>query len=98
MNPLQNIRIVLVEPQSSGNIGSVCRAMMNMGLTDLAIINPHERHDWDEVRKLACHADSVLNVLSSVVRSSSVSGHSLKTKSLKFTSFSGKLSTFPVLE
>ena len=61
MNPLENIRIVLVEPQSSGNIGSVCRAMMNMGITDLAIINPHERHDWDEARKLSCHADTVLD-------------------------------------
>ena len=61
MNPLENIRIVLVEPQSSGNIGSVCRAMMNMGITDLAVVNPHDRHDWAEARKLACHADSVLD-------------------------------------
>ena len=61
MNPLENIRIVLVEPQSSGNIGSVCRAMMNMGMIDLAVVNPHDRHDWDEVRRLACHADSVLD-------------------------------------
>ena len=63
MNPLKNIRIVLVEPQSSGNIGSVCRAIMNMGMTDLAVVNPHDRHDWDEARKLACHADSVLDAL-----------------------------------
>lgn len=61
MNPLENIRIVLVEPQSSGNIGSVCRAMMNMGITDLAVINPHNRHDWGEARKLACHADTLLD-------------------------------------
>jgi tRNA/rRNA methyltransferase len=60
MNPLNNIRIVLVEPQTSGNIGSVCRTMMNMGLTDLAVINPHDRHDWDMARKLACHADELL--------------------------------------
>ncbi len=61
MNPLKNIRIVLVEPQSSGNIGSVCRVMMNMGITDLAIINPHDRHDWEEARRLACHADELLD-------------------------------------
>ncbi len=61
MNPLENIRIVLVEPQSSGNIGSVCRAMMNMGITDLAVINPHDRHDWDEAKRLACHADKLLD-------------------------------------
>jgi len=60
MNPLENIRIVLVEPQSSGNIGSVCRVMMNMGITDLSVINPHERHDWDEAKRLACHADELL--------------------------------------
>ncbi len=61
MNPLENIRIVLVEPQSSGNIGSVCRVMKNMGITDLALINPHERHDWEEARRLACHAGDLLN-------------------------------------
>jgi tRNA/rRNA methyltransferase len=61
MNPLENIRIVLVEPQTSGNIGSICRVMMNMGITDLALVNPHERHDWDEARKLACHADTLLD-------------------------------------
>ena len=61
MNPLTHIRIVLVEPQSSGNIGSVCRVMMNMGITDLALINPHARHDWDEARRLACHADTLLD-------------------------------------
>ena len=61
MNPLENIRIVLVDPQSSGNIGSVCRVMMNMGITDLAIINPHDRHDWEEARRLACHADELLD-------------------------------------
>jgi len=60
MNPLKHIRIVLVEPQSSGNIGSVCRAMMNMGITDLAIINPHDRHDWEEARRLSCHANKLL--------------------------------------
>ena len=61
MNPLENIRIVLVDPQSSGNIGSVCRVMMNMGITDLALINPHERHDWDEAKRLACHAGELLD-------------------------------------
>lgn len=61
MNPLENIRIVLVEPQSSGNIGSVCRVMLNMGITDLAVINPHDRHDWEEARRLSCHATGLLN-------------------------------------
>lgn len=61
MNALENIRIVLVEPQTSGNIGSVCRVMMNMGISDLAIINPHDRHNWDEARRLSCHANTLLD-------------------------------------
>ena len=35
---LQNIRIVMVRPRGSGNIGSVARAMKNTGANDLAIV------------------------------------------------------------
>ncbi len=38
---LNNIIIVLVEPLQSGNIGMVVRALMNMGLSRLRIVNPH---------------------------------------------------------
>lgn len=34
------IRIILVEPEHEGNIGSVARAMKNFGLSDLWIVNP----------------------------------------------------------
>ena len=34
------ISIVLVEPQSPGNVGMVCRAMKNMGLRQLRLVNP----------------------------------------------------------
>jgi len=37
---LDNIRIVLIEPQFPGNIGAVARAMKNMGLANLYLINP----------------------------------------------------------
>ena len=37
---LDNINIVLVEPQIPENIGSVARAMNNMGLTGLIVVNP----------------------------------------------------------
>ncbi len=60
MNPLENIRIVLVDPQTAGNIGSICRVMMNMGITDLALVAPHDRLDWDDARRLACHAVPLL--------------------------------------
>lgn len=36
------IRIVLVETSHPGNIGSVARAMKNMGLTRLVLVNPAE--------------------------------------------------------
>ena len=35
-----SIRIVLVETTHPGNIGAVARAMKNMGVTDLALVNP----------------------------------------------------------
>jgi len=35
-----DISIVLVEPQSPGNVGMVCRAMKNMGLSGLRLVNP----------------------------------------------------------
>ncbi len=38
MNPFDNISIVLVEPQHPGNVGMVCRAMKNMGITRLRIV------------------------------------------------------------
>ena len=33
------MRIVLVEPQHPGNVGAVARAMVNFGITDLALVN-----------------------------------------------------------
>jgi len=63
MNPLENIRIVLVDPKYAGNIGSICRVMMNMGITDLAIVAPGEHLDWAEARKLAYKAEPMLDGL-----------------------------------
>lgn len=60
MNVLDNIRIVLVEPIFGGNIGSVCRAMNNNGLVDLAIVSPRPETDWEDARKLSCNAQSQL--------------------------------------
>lgn len=37
---LENIRIVLVRPLRSGNVGAAARAMKNMGLRDLVIVAP----------------------------------------------------------
>lgn len=35
-----NFRVVLVEPEKEGNIGSVARSMKNFGLTDLCLVSP----------------------------------------------------------
>jgi TrmH family RNA methyltransferase len=61
MTFLNNIRIVLVEPIFGGNVGSVCRAMNNNGITDLAIVNPNQEMDWDDARKLSCNAKQQLD-------------------------------------
>tara|TARA_A100001037_G_scaffold42814_1_gene33824 strand:- start:14850 stop:15668 length:819 start_codon:yes stop_codon:yes gene_type:complete len=37
---LANVRVVLVEPSHPGNIGGAARAMKNMGLNRLALVNP----------------------------------------------------------
>ena len=35
-----NVRIVLVEPEYPGNVGSAARAMFTMGLAELVVVNP----------------------------------------------------------
>jgi len=61
MSVLENVRVVLVEPISGGNVGSVCRAINNNGISDLAIVNPHPKIDWEEAAKLACNAKHQLD-------------------------------------
>src|SRR5210317_1896076 len=56
---LDNIRIVLVSPLYGGNIGSVCRSMANMGLSDLAIADARPIN-LGEARMMACHATEIL--------------------------------------
>lgn len=57
---LENIRIVLVGTLYSGNVGSVCRAMANMGVRDLVLAGPQICDDWQEAAKLAVHATDIL--------------------------------------
>lgn len=40
VTPYENVRVVLVETSHSGNIGAVARAMKNMGLFNLWLVNP----------------------------------------------------------
>ena len=60
MNPINSlIQIVLVETSHPGNIGSVARAMKNMGLSNLALINP-KKFPHQEATALAGNATDVL--------------------------------------
>ncbi len=52
---MDNINIVLVGTLYSGNIGSAARAMMNMGITDLRLVNPEEVLT-EECRNMAVNA------------------------------------------
>lgn len=56
---LARIRFVLVEPTHSGNVGAVARAMKNMGLTRLVLVNPRCRIDADAIAR-AAGADDLL--------------------------------------
>jgi len=57
---LDNIRIVLVGTLYSGNVGSVCRAMANMGVSDLVLAGPRICDDWSEAARMAVHATGIL--------------------------------------
>jgi len=61
MNPInQFVQIVLVETSHPGNIGSVARAMKNMGLASLSLINP-KKFPHQEATALAGNATDVLD-------------------------------------
>lgn len=51
--------IILCRPEESRNVGSVCRAMLNMGLDDLRIVATRESLKEDQVLTLAVHAERV---------------------------------------
>jgi tRNA (cytidine32/uridine32-2'-O)-methyltransferase len=54
---LDNIRIVLVNPSHPGNIGSVARAMKNMGLTRLFLVAPRAYPHATAVERAASATD-----------------------------------------
>ncbi|MBX7150677.1 RNA methyltransferase [bacterium] len=58
-SPLQHVKIILVEPQTPGNVGAVARAMKNFGLTQLVLVNPCD-YLSEEARWMAVHAEEIL--------------------------------------
>jgi len=59
---LANLRIVLVRPQHSGNIGAVARAMRNFGVCDLALVNPVQLCR-ETAATMAVHARDLLDTM-----------------------------------
>lgn len=57
---LAKVRIVLVEPAGPLNVGSVARAMKNMGLRQLVLVNPQCDRLSKEATDMAVHALDVL--------------------------------------
>ena len=60
INLQDKISIVLVEPKSPGNVGMVCRAMKNMGMSDLRLVKGCDR-GHPEARKFAVSARDLLD-------------------------------------
>ena len=55
-----NIKIILVEPQLSENIGTAARAMLNFGLESLYIVTPKQNHLSLKAIRASAGANSVL--------------------------------------
>lgn len=52
---LENIAIVLHQPRFSENIGAAARAMRNMGIRRLRVVDPH-MYDFERVQRMATHS------------------------------------------
>lgn len=57
---MENIRIVLVRPQGMMNIGSVARAMKNVGINELALVDPAASPLHPDARVMAVRAHDIL--------------------------------------
>ncbi len=55
-----NINVVLVEPQNPGNIGATARAMKNMGVSKLRLVNPVEYRDVVEQKKMGFRSQEII--------------------------------------
>ncbi len=58
---IDNVYIVLVEPQGPLNIGSVCRAMMNFGFSKLRLVKPCKEYQNGDAKRMALKAIKFIN-------------------------------------
>ncbi|MBD3362083.1 TrmJ/YjtD family RNA methyltransferase [Candidatus Woesearchaeota archaeon] len=54
------MKIILVKPQKSGNVGAVARVMANFGFKELVLVNPKCKKTSLEAKKRAKHAQNIL--------------------------------------
>ena len=59
MAEFPNLSVILVEPESPGNVGFVARSMANFGVRDLRIVNADPRLD-DQAQMFAVRAKDIL--------------------------------------
>lgn len=57
---IPNLRILLDRPTGPANIGAVCRAMKNMGLSDLVLVSPKHAIDHPDAVAYSTHAADLL--------------------------------------
>ena len=57
---LERVRVVLVRPKTSGNVGAVARAIANFGLSELALVAPRG-YRAAAAAKTAVHARRILD-------------------------------------
>jgi len=58
---MPEFKVILVEPKYPGNVGSVARVMANFGFSELIIVSSTLPIDSDECRKMAVHAQDILD-------------------------------------
>ena len=88
MNTIPHIKIVLVNTSHPGNIGATARAMKNMGLTRLALVNPMEFPSGVAVGRAASaldileRAEVVETLVEAIADCALVIGSSARSRSL----------------
>lgn len=93
MSNKERIRVVLVNTSHPGNIGAAARAMANMGLTKLALVDPVD-FPSDKANAMAAGADEILNqadifpdLASAVAECSQVYGASARLRSVSWPQY-----------
>lgn len=90
----QRVRVVLVKPLRCGNIGSAARAMKNMGLSRLYLVQPQEDR-WDLAERMAPGA---LDILESAVHCESTAEAVADCHCVVGTTARGRRFRWPVQE